>query len=129
MSARRSSVRSGVAQALESRSLFLFYSLCPVSAAAAAMAETAEFVARANFGMFEGAFELDPGDGELRYRTSVSLIRLPDDAWPPGGDLARTLVGEAIQGNVLTMDAYVEGLVDVALGRRTALDAITDIED
>lgn len=116
-----------VAQAVEPRSLFLFYSLCPVSATEATMAETADYVARANFGMYEGAFELDPSDGELRYRTSMSLIRLPEDAWPPG-DLARTLIGECVQSNVLAMDAYLAGLIDVALGKTTSGEAIATAE-
>jgi hypothetical protein len=115
-----------IGQSLEEQNLFVFYSACTSNAAESALGETARFVARANYGMLQGAFELDLDDGDLRYRTTAKLGRVPADGWENG--LATQLIADTIQVNVVTMDQYIHGLLSVASGSSTADDAIRIIE-
>lgn len=110
---------SCVAQALEDQDVFLFFSILPEDAAADRRAEVAEFVARANYGMLTGAFEVSLDTGDVRYRTGVRLGELPDDAWADG-QLAERLIEEAVRANVITMDTYVAGLRAVLNGKPAA---------
>lgn len=50
---------------------YLVYAYCPLSVDAEKIATMAELVCRANFGIFDGSFELDVRDGELRYKSFV----------------------------------------------------------
>jgi hypothetical protein len=117
---------SCVAQALEEQSIFLFFSILPEDAAEDRRAEVAKFVARANYGMLTGAFEVSLDTGDVRYRTGVRLGELPDDAWGDG-ELAERLIEEAVRANVITMDAYIAGLQSVLNGKPAAT-AIEQIE-
>ncbi len=78
-----------------------------------------EFINRANFGMIIGNFELDLGDGEVRYKTSVDL---------EGVDIQANMLRNLLYANVLTMDKYFTGLMRVTYGGITAEEAIREIE-
>jgi hypothetical protein len=117
-----------VAQALEGRSIALFYSLAPGEVPEGRRSKVAELVARANYGMLEGAFELNVDDGELRFRTSAVLGRLDGEVdFAPGG-LASSLVAEAVEANVFTMDVYLGAFVRVVAGEATPEEAIKQVE-
>jgi len=79
----------------------------------------AEFVARANYGMILGNFELDFSDGEVRYKTSIDV---------EDGELTTGMVKRLVYANVLMMDKYLPGVMDVMHGRAAAADAVTKIE-
>lgn len=79
----------------------------------------AEFVARANYGMIIGNFELDFSDGEVRYKTSIDV---------EGGELTTGMVKRLVYANVLMMDKYLPGIVDVMQGRATPAEAVSKIE-
>jgi hypothetical protein len=49
----------------------IFYAVAATRAPEAARLRVAEFITRANYGLRIGNFELDFGDGEVRYKTSI----------------------------------------------------------
>lgn len=98
----------------------LFYAVCPVRIPEEARLRVAEFITRANYGMRIGNFELDFGDGELRFKTSLDF---------EGTDLDAGLVRGLVYPAVHTLDAYLPGVLAVAHGEKTPLEAVRMIED
>lgn len=94
-------------QAREEQEQLLVYSIAPLRVPAERRRDVAEYLTRANYGLVLGNFELDFADGEARFKTSVDAEDVVVDA-----ALLRPLVYQ----NVLTMDRYLAGLRDVALG-------------
>jgi len=79
----------------------------------------AEFLTRANYGLILGNFEMDFGDGETRYKTSVAV----------GEErLTTALVGPLAAANTFTFDRYLPGIMRVAFGDKEPEDAISEIE-
>lgn len=99
-----------------------FYSIAPVTAPAENRPAVAELVARANFGMVVGNFELDFRDGEIRCKTSLELG--PDGL--AGVPFAR-LLGRLVGTNLRMMDRYLPGLLEV-LGGRDPAEALAEID-
>jgi hypothetical protein len=81
----------------------LFLSLVPCNAAPARRAACAELLARINFGLTHGCFELDFDDGEVRFRTSV---RLTDD-------VPAELVDHLVFSNLCTVDRFFGAIMKV----------------
>lgn len=79
----------------------------------------AEFMARANYGMRIGNFEIDLGDGEVRYKSSLDF---------EGEQLTPRLIHNAMYPAVTTMDRYFPSLMKVAYGGATAAEAVQEIE-
>ncbi|MFP4345432.1 MAG: YbjN domain-containing protein [Anaerolineales bacterium] len=97
----------------------LFYVLAPVKAPEDRLAEVAEFITRANYGLRIGNFEMDYGDGEVRYKSSLDF---------EGELLSPRLIRNAIYPAVQTMDRYLPGLMQVIYGNRSAQEAIEEVE-
>ena len=97
----------------------LFYSIAPQRVPEATRPAVAEFLTRANWGLMIGNFELDYGDGEVRYKTS---LQLENQQLTP--DLLRPLVFD----NVVVMDKYLPGLERVMTGQQSPQAAIDAIE-
>ncbi len=98
---------------------FLFYVIAPVKAPEALREPVAEYVARANFGLRIGNFELDYRDGEIRYKSSLDF---------EGETLTPGLIKRAIYPAVYTMDFYLPGLLAVMYGNQTPAEAIKEAE-
>ena len=81
--------------------------------------EAAEFVARANYCMMIGNFELDMRDGEVRYKVGVDLLDIA---------LTAAMIDRAIGTAVAMIDRYVSHLNDVCAGRKTAAEAVAAAE-
>jgi hypothetical protein len=109
-----------LAQVLEEESLFLFYSLCPVNVPEDRRMSVAEFLARANYGLYIGNFELDFDDGEVRFKTSVDVEE---------GHLSPGLIKNLVYTNVLMTDRYLPGIMRVIYGDTTPAEAVAEIED
>lgn len=109
-----------IAQAREEDQQFLFYSVAPLKVPVERRLAAAEFIARANYGMIIGNFELDFSDGEIRYKTSVDV---------EGSELNHELVKRLVYPNVLTMDRYLKGLLKLAFGNLSAAEAVAFVED
>lgn len=99
---------------------FIFYVMCPVKAPEDKRPAMAEFIARANYGLRIGNFELDFSDGEVRYKSSLDFENVA---------LEPQLIRNAIYPAVQTMDRYLPGLMGVIYGNKTPAEAVAEIEN
>ena len=95
------------AQIVEEQELIVFYSLCPLTVPEDRRPEVAAFLARANYGLALGNFELDFGDGEIRYKTVLDA---------EGGYISPALVKRLVKANGLAMETYLPGISAVVAG-------------
>jgi len=102
----------------EAEKQFLFYSVFPVEVPEGDRRLMAEFLTQANYGMILGNFELDFGDGELRYKTSIDV---------EGDRLTVALVRSLVYANVTIMDRYLPAIVAVLEGNSIS-EAIARVE-
>jgi hypothetical protein len=100
----------------------IFYGICPIGADrddAEMMAQMAEFLCRANYGLKNGSFEFDFRDGEIRYKSFVDC----------DGVLPST---EVVKNSIYCIDAmykrYAPGIVDIIFAGCSAKDAIAKCE-
>ncbi len=97
----------------------LFYSIAPVPVPEDKRSTVAEFITRANYGLIIGNLEMDFGDGEVRYKSSVDV---------EGAPFSSSSVRNIVYANVLTMDRYLPGLLAIVHGDMSAVDAIAKVE-
>jgi hypothetical protein len=97
----------------------LLYAVAPVKAPEETRLAVAELIARANYGLRIGNFELDFSDGEVRYKSSLDF---------EATELNAQWIRNAIYPAVQTMDRYLPGLMSVIYGGKTPYEAIEDIE-
>jgi hypothetical protein len=95
------------AHAVEERQLILLYSICPLIVPPDKRAEMASFLTRANYGLAVGNFELDFSDGEIRYKTSLSV---------EDGYVSPTLFRRLAHVNALAMQRYLPSIAAVMTG-------------
>lgn len=98
---------------------FVFYAVAGVKVPEDVRGAVAEFIARANYGLRIGNFELDFRDGEVRYKSSLDF---------EGEELTDALIRNAIYPAVRIMDEYLPGLLKVAFGGKSPAEAIAEIE-
>ena len=67
-----------------------------------------------------GNFEMDYGDGEIRYKTSIDV---GDDR------LTYALIAKLVEPNIAMMDNYLPGIMQVIVEGTTPLQAIELVED
>lgn len=101
------------------QSQFVFYSICPIKVPKPKRRALGEFIARANYGMIIGNFELDFTDGEVRYKTSIDV---------EGSIITFPLLKRLVYTNVMMMDNYLPGITSVIKGEASPEDAIAQIE-
>ncbi|HLP91159.1 MAG TPA: YbjN domain-containing protein [Nostocaceae cyanobacterium] len=92
------------AQANDTYYQFIFYSVCPVKVPEFKRQLIAEFIARANYNIIIGNFELDFRDGEIRYKTSVDI---------EDNSLTFTCIKNLVYTNVKMMDKYLPGIISI----------------
>lgn len=107
------------AQFKEVQHQFIFYSVCPIIAPESQRLTVSEFIARANYGLTIGNFELDFRDGEIRYKTSVDI---EDDKLSFAG------IKNLVYTNVNMMDKYLPGIISVIAGDVSPEFAINQID-
>lgn len=103
------------AKAREDEEQFVFYSICPIKVPKVKRRTLGEFIARANYGMMIGNFELDFTDGEIRYKTSIDV---------EGDKLSFALIKRLVYANVTMMDEYLPGIKLVLESGMSPEDAI-----
>lgn len=103
----------------EDQKIFIFYSVCPIAAPESKRTAIAEFIARANYGMIIGNFELDYDDGDIRYKTSIDV---------EGDSITFPLIKQLVYTNVLTMDQYLPAIIAVVENDMSPVDAIIHVE-
>ncbi|HMF13200.1 MAG TPA: YbjN domain-containing protein [Gemmataceae bacterium] len=103
----------------EEKECFSFYSVLPPHAGEDRRAVVAEFINRANYGLIVGNFEMDYRDGQVRYKTSIDI---------EGGELTPKMIENIVYANLMTMDDYFPGFMDVMYGDKEPAQAIEEIE-
>ena len=106
-------------QVSEEQYLFFFYSVCPINVPEEKRPAVVEFLTRANYGLRIGNFEMDFGDGEVRFKTSLDV---ENDRLTPA------LISNLVYANVWTTDRYLPGLLSVVFGDLSPLEAIEKVE-
>jgi hypothetical protein len=104
----------------ESESYCLFYSVAPLEVPVAKRPAMAEFIARANYNIPIGGFELDFDDGEVRFKTSIDVT---DDR------LSVSLFRSLAINNLAMMDQFLPSLKAVIESDRSATDILMQLED
>lgn len=104
---------------LEEIDQILIYGFCTHKTPADRQQAMAEFIARANYGLRIGNFEMDFEDGEVRFKTS---LHLRPDCTPNG------MIEQAIYDNGLTMDHYLPGIMRVMFSDTPPQQIIQEIE-
>ncbi|HPJ25116.1 MAG TPA: YbjN domain-containing protein [Synergistaceae bacterium] len=97
----------------------IFYAVAPVKAPEEKRIAMAEFLTRANYGLFIGNFSMDFNDGEIRYKSSLDF---------EGVELSKPLIIHAIYPAVQTMDNYLPGIMKVITTDEAPKDIIAEIE-
>ena len=96
------------------------YHICNINAQQSNSSAVGEFLHRANYGLTSGNFEMDYNDGEIRYKNSVSLNDVQNDAF----NTMRSLM--LLGANMF--QTYGDGLLAVAFGFKTPEEAVQDCE-
>ncbi len=106
-------------EAREAERHLLVYSVSPFNIPVERRVAAAELVARANYGLVVGSFDLDLDDGEVRMRTFLDLDGAPAD---PG------LVQQLITNNLRTMNRYSAAIAAVVTGEATPMELAAKAE-
>jgi hypothetical protein len=105
--------------ALPEIQLIKCYALLPLQVPAPRLADMAEFVARANFGLLFGNFELDFSDGEMRFKTSLHT---------DGGAANPEVVRRLVLLNAQTANDYLRGIRLLLEQGHSPQEAIIEVE-
>lgn len=100
----------------------LVYGICPVCAdrdEPEMMAQMAEFLCRANYGLRNGCFEFDFRDGEIRFRSFIDCRNLTPST---------EVVKNSILCTAAMFEQYSPGIVDIIFTGGNAKDAIVRCE-
>lgn len=108
------------AELIPDREALVFYSVLENPIPESKRAEVAEFITRANSRLLLGNFELDFSDGELGYKTSIDV---------EGGQLTFNMLNNMLYANVITLDIYLPGIMNVLYGNLSPQEAIDLIEE
>ena len=106
--------------AKEDKQIVLLYGLIDGRVPESRLAEAAEFISRANFGLLVGNFEMDWADGEIRFKVSVDV---------EGGELTPTMVRNMTNYCVVTVNRYYPSLMGVLFGNLDPAEAATAAEE
>ncbi len=112
-----------IAQAMEDRGIFLFYSAKPQNIPRERRQAVERLISMLNYELLIGNFEIDADDGDLRFRTSVDLSGILD-AGPEGKGAAPELIERAVAHNIMTMDQFLPLIEGVASGRMSVQEGI-----
>lgn len=105
----------------ENTDRILIYTIVPLRISEEQRPGCAELIARANYGLQIGNFELDMDDGEVRYKTSADFEGLEEIPL----SLFRPLLG----ANIATMDRYFPALCAYQFGGKTPEEAVRMVEE
>ena len=108
------------AQAQEPQRQCLFYSVLPEVVPEAIRPAAGELVARANYGLVIGNFEMNWDTGMVRFKTSLDV---------QGEPLTLLLFRNLVYANVLTMDKYLPAIQSVLHEGVPPADALRFLRD
>ena len=93
----------------------LSYAISDLKADGSCMAQMSEYLHRANDSFVNGHFELDPRDGEIRFKHYLSCETMPGTGWG-----IRTLTLLACQA----FEEYGNGILAISMGLQTPKEAV-----
>ena len=96
------------------------YTLCPINVPKPKLPATAELVARINCNLSLGSFNIDMDDGQITFRTGVSVGHM---------DLDNETLHVLVYGNFLMMDNHFPAIASVAYGEVPPKKAIQFLQD
>ncbi len=100
---------------------YMVLATLPIKADEDTRPKVLDFLNRANYGMVHGNFEMDPRDGEVRFRTSQSC-----------GDsevlISQEIIKESIYLNLSMCERYGTPMVKVMMGFASPEEAIAEAE-
>ncbi len=99
---------------------YLVYAISPVSCGTDAMPELLRFCAAVNFGLMNGNFELDPRDGEMRYKCFVDCDELPA--------LPNKIIQNSIYYPCAMMSKYGDSFTAIGMGFSDAASELKKVE-
>ena len=105
------------AQTLDEADIFVFYSVLPEKVPEPKRQAVAEVLTRLNYGIRIGNFEMDFGDGEIRYRTGIDV---------EGDRLTPALITRLVYANVQTMDEHLPAIMAVIEKDVSPAEAVGD---
>lgn len=97
----------------------LFYAYSPVNVPEQRLAAAAEYLMRANWGLYFGNFDMDWSNGQVCFRTCIPI--------GTSGVLIKALE-HLVHASWAMMDRYLPGLFSVALGNGMPEQAVEDAE-
>nr|BAL52684.1 hypothetical conserved protein [uncultured prokaryote] len=104
--------------ALEDRQQFIFYSVCPIKVPEERRAAALELIARINYRLVIGSFQINLDDGTVLFVTSIDV---ENDSLTPA--LIRNLVG----ANLATMDKLLPCILSLSFGNCSAQEALASV--
>lgn len=107
-------------KALEEIGQLVIYSIAANKAPELRRNAVQEFLTRANFGLRIGNFEFDLDTGEIRFKTSLQFA---------GETLVPEMIEQCLLINVLTMEKYLPGILQMIFTDSSAETVIASIED
>lgn len=109
----------GNAQVLLDAERFVFHFIFDGYVATSRRPAVAEFITRVNWGLIEGAFELNFDSGAVRYKVGIDFSN---------ADLTEQLVRNAILSAMTAIEAAAVALIDVAQNGKAPAEAFRDVE-
>ena len=98
------------------------YGMCPIGVDhndSNMLAQMAEFLCRANYGLKNGCFELDFRDGEIRYKSFIDC----EDVMP-----SNEVIKNSIHCTAAMFKRYAPGIVDIIFSGSAAKEVIAKCE-
>lgn len=108
-----------LAHVVHDDSVFTFYVVSDLRVPEENRHRVLEYISRVNYGVSAGCFEMDIGDGEVRYRSSINFS---------DSELTPVLVRNIVEPALGTAVQYWPSLLDVASGRLIPEAAIAAAE-
>ncbi|MCB6365936.1 YbjN domain-containing protein [Intestinibacillus massiliensis] len=99
----------------------LFYTVFPIKIPEERRAAVAEFLCRANYGLYHGNFEIDFRDGEIRYKTTGMTTEAEE--------LDEEVIGRLVNLGFAMTDRYAPGILSVLYANDEPENAIARIEN
>lgn len=103
---------------LEEEERFGVYLTSPVKVDEKYRRSVAEYIARVNFGVLIGHFDLDFRDGEVRYKATTDVH---------GSFLSKEMVQQMMGASLCTVDSYFPGIMEVCFGGKTPEEAYENV--
>lgn len=108
------------ARVIEDRGYVQFFSYAPFDVPEERFQSVMELMARINFGLNIGSFDLNLADGTLQFKTSI-------DVEGTEASLTPQLIKNTVYSNALTMDGWLAAIGAVVEGKMMPEEAVKSV--